>query len=156
MKSINFMGDNGFKKALESVGVTASSSISSEKISGCFKYVTADDMCIITGYCGDSHIEVLELPFELRGKKVIAVAGGAFAHLYDLKCAVISKDVVIIGRKAFYKCCSLVNVTIPESVRFIGEMAFCDLRLYLMVWKGFCHSHSTIATVWRELTCLRA
>ena len=76
MKSINFMGDNGFKKALESVGVTASSSISSEKISGCFKYVTADDMCIITGYCGDSHIEVLELPFELRGKKVIAVAGG--------------------------------------------------------------------------------
>ena len=63
MKSINFMGDNGFKKALESVGVTASSSISSEKISGCFKYVTADDMCIITGYCGDSHIEVLELPF---------------------------------------------------------------------------------------------
>ena len=50
-------------------------------------------------------------------KKVIAVAGGAFAHLYDLKCAVISKDVVIIGRKAFYKCCSLVNVTIPESVR---------------------------------------
>ena len=88
MKSINFMGDNGFKKALESVGVTASSSISSEKISGCFKYVTADDMCIITGYCGDSHIEVLELPFELRGKKVIAVAGGAFAHLYDLKCAV--------------------------------------------------------------------
>jgi len=41
MKSINFMGDNGFKKALESVGVTASSSISSEKISGCFKYVTA-------------------------------------------------------------------------------------------------------------------
>ena len=53
MKSINFMGDNGFKKALESVGVTASSSISSEKISGCFKYVTADDMCIITGYCGD-------------------------------------------------------------------------------------------------------
>ena len=66
MKSINFMGDNGFKKALESVGVTASSSISSEKISGCFKYVTADDMCIITGYCGDSHIEVLELPFELK------------------------------------------------------------------------------------------
>mgnify|MGYP007066150415 FL=1 len=49
MKSINFMGDNGFKEALESVGVTASSSISSEKISGCFKYVTADDMCIITG-----------------------------------------------------------------------------------------------------------
>ena len=44
MKSINFMGDNGFKEALESVGVTASSSISSEKISGCFKYVTADDM----------------------------------------------------------------------------------------------------------------
>ena len=43
MKSINFMGDNGFKKALESVGVTASSSISSEKISGCFKYVTAED-----------------------------------------------------------------------------------------------------------------
>ena len=32
MKSINFMGDNGFKEALESVGVTASSSISSEKI----------------------------------------------------------------------------------------------------------------------------
>ena len=32
MKSINFMGDNGFKKALESVGVTASSSISSETI----------------------------------------------------------------------------------------------------------------------------
>ena len=131
MKSINFMGDNGFKEALESVGVTASSSISSEKISGCFKYVTADDMCIITGYCGDSHIEVLELPFELRGKKVIAVAGGAFAHLYDLKCAVISKDVAVIGRKAFYKCCSL------------------------MEWKGYCHSHSTIATVWKELTCLR-
>lgn len=69
MKSINFMGDNGFKEALESVGVTASSSISSEKISGCFKYVTADDMCIITGYCGDSHIEVLGLPLSFAAKR---------------------------------------------------------------------------------------
>ena len=100
MKSINFMGDNGFKKALESVGVTASSSISSEKISGCFKYVTADDMCIITGYCGDSHIEVLELPFELRGKKVIAVAGGA--HIFATLNVLLSQRTLLSSEERHF------------------------------------------------------
>ena len=74
---------------------------SGKRVSGGLIYEPCGDNAVfVTGYTGKP--EALVIPDALDGKPVLGIERGAFCS-----------------------CASLTEVTVPDSVRFIGEAAFC-------------------------------
>lgn len=69
-----------------------------------------------------------EIPSEVNGCKVTAIAGNAFEDCVNLREIVIPNAVTRIGMSAFHRCAMLENVVIPDSVTEMGEEAFCGCR----------------------------
>ena len=117
-----------------------------EIIHGTLKYKAYDDGIHITGLTEEC--ETLEIPAEIEGKPVVAIASEAFSNrlftavnLPDtlkkigdyafINCANLGEislpeGIKSIGERAFEKCFSLVTVNLPESLETIGNMAFMD------------------------------
>ncbi|WP_124098152.1 leucine-rich repeat domain-containing protein [Ruminococcus sp. Marseille-P6503] len=77
----------------------------------------------ITGYTGCC--EKLEIPGEIDGIQVKAIAHGAFYGCKSLKSVILPDGVRDICFDAFYGCSGLESIRIPESVTYIGNRAFC-------------------------------
>lgn len=81
-----------------------------------------EDGVEITKYNGNDNDVVI--PSEIDGKKVIRIASRAFRGCYSLESLTIPDSVRSIGEMAFLACDSLKSVAIPASVRSIGKYAF--------------------------------
>lgn len=58
------------------------------------------------------------------GKNVLSIGRNAFYGCINLKNVAMGKNVKTIGDKAFYKCTALPKIVIPEKVSKIGKKAF--------------------------------
>ena len=68
---------------------------------------------------GNSSIKSIELP-----NCVTKLGAGAFSDLYGLTKLKLSENITSIPDKMCMNCESLTNITIPDSVTIIGELAF--------------------------------
>ena len=78
----------------------------------------------ITG--SDEFITFAEIPSEIAGVPITAIADGAFAGRSLLSSVTIPDTVTTIGKGAFNRCFDLSSITIPSSVISIGPRAFAD------------------------------
>ena len=90
---------------------------------GAYAYVKNQDgkSVTITEYTGDKNS--ISIPSKIDGMKVTCIWSNVFADC-TAKSVVIPNSVKKIANMAFYNCTSLKDVTIPASVRSIGEHAF--------------------------------
>ncbi len=87
-----------------------------------YNYVNLDDgsvMITASLVSGD-----VSLPSELGGKKVTAIAEGAFYKMTELTSVTIPEGIESIGIYAFSDCTALGSVSIPSSVWRIAPFAF--------------------------------
>ena len=72
--------------------------------------------------------EVLYIPSEYNGYKVVQIAGNSYQdrlqNISSVKSVEIENGVIKIGDYAFYNCSKLTNIIIPEEVTSIGNYAF--------------------------------
>ncbi len=66
----------------------------------------------------------VSIPAEIAGRKVTAIAEGAFFGMTGITSVTIPEGVESIGIYAFSDCTSLTNITIPSSVWRIAPFAF--------------------------------
>ena len=77
-----------------------------------------------------SPVGAVTIPSKLGGKPVTSIGPWAFYGCCDLTSVTIPNGVTSIGRQAFYECSKLRTVTIPDSVIRIGYGAFCGTPFY--------------------------
>ncbi len=88
-------------------------------------YEKRDDGVLITGYEGVLASDtVLNVPSEIDGATVIAIADEAFRGKDDLKKIILPATVVAIGEGAFKNCENLESVNIPTGVSEIKNDTF--------------------------------
>lgn len=88
-------------------------------------YEKRDDGVLITGYEGVLASDtVLEIPSEIDGATVIAIADEAFRGKDDLRRIILPTTVVAIGEGAFKNCENLESVNIPTGVFEIKDDTF--------------------------------
>ncbi|MDE6030992.1 MAG: leucine-rich repeat protein [Oscillospiraceae bacterium] len=68
-------------------------------------------------------VTTLTIPSEVNGKKVTEIKNGAFDIYKNLKSVTIPKTIKTIGQSAFYNT-QISKITIPSSVIYIGMHAF--------------------------------
>lgn len=73
---------------------------------------------IAFSYKGDSPISIT------IKDGTLAIAGGAFIASFDLYSVSIPNSLKVIGEMAFQNCFSLASIDIPSSVELIGQSAF--------------------------------
>ena len=71
----------------------------------------------------------LEIPRELGGLRIRAIARRAFIDCNGLASVKIPEGVRSVGREAFMKCRDLNRVEIPESLEYIGLLAFARTNI---------------------------
>lgn len=90
----------------------------SEASQNLFRYGTIEGGIRINGYTGDA--EILEIPEQIDGEKVISIGYGAFENCKNIIQVVIPEGVSYIAANAFDGCSNLAKVTIPSSVTDIS------------------------------------
>jgi hypothetical protein len=75
-----------------------------------------------------SHINVT-IPASINGRPVTGILENAFANCTTLISVSIPDSVKFIGDYAFYKCTNLATVNIPESVTNIGAHVFNGTKI---------------------------
>ena len=88
-----------------------------------FTYSSNDSGITITGYEGVLPAELI-LPGEIDGQKVTAIGSTAFFKCSSLISVTIPDGVTSIGSSAFRSCYALTSVTIPQGVTSIRDCAF--------------------------------
>lgn len=66
----------------------------------------------------------LAIPAEYEGKKITAIADGAFQYSESLTSIVLPDSITTIGKNAFANCPKLRSINLPDGVTEIGERAF--------------------------------
>ena len=90
---------------------------------GDFEYCALPDGTVrLCGYLGSD--EAPEIPAEIDGKPVTAIAKSAFAGNLTVKTLEIPENVTKIGDYAFECCPALESVSFPASLREVGMGAF--------------------------------
>lgn len=93
------------------------------KTLGDFEYCALPDGTVrLCGYLGSD--EAPEIPAEIDGKPVTAIAKSAFAGNLTVKTLEIPENVTKIGDYAFECCPALESVSFPASLREVGMGAF--------------------------------
>ncbi len=90
---------------------------------GDYLYRVLDDGTVeITDYNGSA--SVLNIPGGIDGRLVTSIGNSAFYKCTSLTQITIPDSVTSIGSRAFESCTSLTQITIPDSVTSIGNNAF--------------------------------
>ena len=87
-----------------------------------WEYKVESSSAIVTGV--ESGKQALTIPESLGEKSVDAVDAKAFAENSDIVSITIPQSVRRIGNRAFENCAALASVSIPGSVTNIGKRAF--------------------------------
>lgn len=95
-------------------GVVASADLSYQTI--------GDGTISVTGYSGQPG--VVNIPEQINGQKVTAIADEAFMNNGLVHEVVVPEGVISIGRSAFQGSYNLRSISLPQSLRSIGSGAF--------------------------------
>lgn len=98
-----------------------------QKLRDTFSFISIDGGIKILGYSDDillSNNGNLVIPNRINGKKVIEIGKNAFAYNSYVKTVTIPSTVKYIGDRAFYDCENLEEVEFGTNVESIGERAF--------------------------------
>lgn len=82
--------------------------------------------CVITKYNNMSDVSVLEIPGEIDGIKVSAIANGAFRGCKNQQTIILPDTIATIGDYAFADCTSLKDVYFTENIKNIGSDVFSN------------------------------
>lgn len=93
-----------------------------ESPSSDFKYEKINGNVKITKYIGNSTI--IKIPSSIDGGNVISIGKKAFYNCRQIWNISIPESVTEIGDAAFEWCTGLTNITIPDSVTDMGEQTF--------------------------------
>ena len=120
--------DNTEDNALETLGLNDNSFTNNI---GTFTYdVSADGHYEITGYVVNTSVEhEVVIPDKIYDVDVTSIAANAFKSCTSVTSVTLPQTVKYIGDFAFYDCDKLTKVTLPDSVIEIGVGAFrsCEL-----------------------------
>lgn len=72
-------------------------------------------------FCSDNTISEIIIPMGIP-----SIGDGAFVRCENLKNITISDSVIFIGNIVFSECRKLTSITIPKSVKRIGDGAFAE------------------------------
>lgn len=105
--------------------------VQAEEYFGDYEYeVNADGKSVsITDYNDEASTSDLVIPPVIDGKNVTAIRNNAFYGCSNLTEVTIPQTVTIIDEAAFMDCTNLKTVSIPDSVTIIGQLAFSDCSL---------------------------
>ncbi|MBR0485863.1 MAG: leucine-rich repeat domain-containing protein [Oscillospiraceae bacterium] len=95
----------------------------SAKADTTFSYALRDDGTAEIS-CINKSIQTAEIPSEVDGHAVTALAPNCFSECTSLKEVSIPETVTEFGEYAFYACSALEEIRIPASVIQIGNYAF--------------------------------
>ena len=87
-----------------------------------YSYEAAIEGLVITGYTGEA--EVIQIPAQIDGEPVRMIGYRAFLKCSSLKEVSIPASVTEIHDNAFAECSSLTEISIPDGVTAIGNGAF--------------------------------
>lgn len=91
-----------------------------EYVYGDYTYtLTEDGTAEITGCEGDP--AELFIPAQVDGHPVTAIGAKAFAGLEKLTAVTFPEGIIRIGEDAFRRCFALGNVSLPATLREIGN-----------------------------------
>lgn len=99
-----------------------------EYTEGLSAYVIEDNECIVSVGEDMRDIEIVNVPREIDGNRVVAIDERGFAFLENLKAVRIPRGVYHIGDEAFMYSFSLETVELPRGVTHIGKSAFNGCR----------------------------
>lgn len=103
--------------------------------------------CIITGFNYTGDYITVAIPKVIRGKQVLAIAGGdelaggAFRDKTEVGMVIIPQGVQSIGEYAFYGCENMSRIALPDSIESIGANAFGNT-----LWSNS-HSNESVMTI---------
>lgn len=92
--------------------------------SGDYLYKILEDgqTAVIVGYTGSA--EVLEIPAELDGYRVITIGQSAFQNCESLTSVTVPEGVTAIEDQAFQGCTNAAEIILPGSLKTIGAKSF--------------------------------
>ena len=102
--------------------------------SGDYEYIDFGGDIYIRKYSGSA--AKLTLPQEVNGRPVTGILGSAFEDCKTLKTLVIPEGYTTIGRRQFYNSSELSNVTLPSTLKTIGENVFFNIPLKTVTYNG--------------------
>lgn len=89
-----------------------------------FSYTNVDGGIEVYQYDGETEPEVLEIPAEIDGKKVVSIGSDFYTLKYVTTEIILPETIKKINKSAFNSCYELKKFNIPASVEFIGAFAF--------------------------------
>ena len=88
------------------------------------EYVVENGAVTIMGILIPSMVSELEIPAQINGYKVTAIANGAFEDCSFLTTVTLPQTITSIGERAFAKCIGLQSIVIPKGVKQIADETF--------------------------------
>lgn len=88
-----------------------------------FSYRVEDGYAVIEGFSGNP-TATLEIPAEIDGYSVVSIASRAFSGQTEMKSLSLPDTVKYIGEYSFWGCTSLKTVEFGESLEGVGAFAF--------------------------------
>ena len=116
-----------FAGLLASAVVAASPlKVSGEEYFETLNYIVCEDKAIITGYIGNP--EKIVIPGKIDGKDVSEIRENAFYKCESIREIVIPDTVKFIGHHAFFQCGVLEKVQLSEKISTVEEGCFAECR----------------------------
>ncbi len=96
--------------------------VNAEEYCETLKYIIREDKAVITGFSGNP--EKLVIPAKIEGKEVVSIRENAFYKCESLKEISLPDTVAFIGHHAFFECTSLDKATLSDNIYSMGEGIF--------------------------------
>lgn len=105
--------------------------VSGEEYFETLKYVVCDDKVIITGFIGNP--EKIVIPGKIDGKDVTEIRENAFYKCESIREIDIPDTVEVIGHHAFFQCSLLEKAELSENITEVSEGCFSECESLVSV-----------------------